>query len=195
MFRYLIEFVVLKTRIFVSPLFFAVLTLFLLLDKNGLANKVILFSLLHESAHFLAMLCCKTVPKVIKINIFGINISLDKNLSTAKKCAVLIAGFMANFIFAIIFFVLKDNTSVYINLFIGIFTAIPMASTDGGSVIQTLLDEYYPENSRRVFGIISGLFLFFIIIFLIYIAVLFKNYFLIIPIVYMLMMAKKASAI
>ena len=47
----------LKTGVTVSPLFFAVLTAFLLLDKNGVAIWAVLFSLMHESGHFLALLC------------------------------------------------------------------------------------------------------------------------------------------
>ena len=42
------EFTVLKTRVKISPLFFAVLTAFLLADRGGIAAAVISFSLLHE---------------------------------------------------------------------------------------------------------------------------------------------------
>ncbi len=185
------EFTVLKTKLRVSPLFFAVLTLFLLLDKNGVAGMVVLFSAIHETAHFAALLCVKTVPKEIKISIFGIHLFLDKNLSTAKKCAVLMAGFLSNFITAAVLFMLKINIPAFISLFIGIFTALPLASTDGGGVLFALLDEYYPENAMNLFGKISSFLSIFGSLFILSLAVISKNPYMIIEVIYIIISAVK----
>ena len=47
----MMEFTVLKTKVKISPLFFAVLTAFLISDRNGIAPVVIGFSLVHELSH------------------------------------------------------------------------------------------------------------------------------------------------
>ena len=52
----MMEFTVLKTKVKISPLFFAVLTAFLITDRNGIAPVVIGFSLVHELCHFAALL-------------------------------------------------------------------------------------------------------------------------------------------
>ena len=88
----------LKTKICISPLFFAVLTLILILDKTGVSGIAVLFSLLHELGHILALLCLKISPEAVFVTPFGIRVSLFGTLSTVKKSAVFIAGFFVNFI-------------------------------------------------------------------------------------------------
>lgn len=181
----------LKTKLKISPIFFAVLTLFLLIDKNGIASVVVLFSVLHETGHFLALLCVKTRPKLIEFSPFGIHVSLPENLSTAEKVPVLMAGFLVNFLLAAIFFVLRKPLFGYINLIIGIFTALPISATDGGSVLKAILKEYAQQKGERIFRIVSFLFLAVISVFVVYFAIFMKNYFFFIPLIYMVICAMK----
>ena len=180
------EFTVLKTRLHVSPLFFAVLTLFLVIDKNGIAGTVLLFSVLHEASHFMALLCTKTTPKEIIVSIFGIRISLYENLSTAKKCAVLMAGFVTNFIMSFVLFLYGEKISAMISLFIGLFTAIPLPSTDGGGILFSMLDEFYPENAMELFKRVSLVLSVFISILFLSVAVISKNQYLVVGVIYIL---------
>ncbi|MBQ7875155.1 MAG: hypothetical protein IJ306_08390 [Oscillospiraceae bacterium] len=181
----MIYFTVLKTKVALSPLFFAVLTAFLLVDKSGIAGEAVLFSLLHETGHFLALLCAKTHPQTVEASLFGIRMSLPGNLSTAKKCFVLTAGFAVNFIFMAAFFSLGKITEAYINLFIGIFTAMPLAATDGGAVLKTLLDEFFPQGSKKIFDMLSLGFSMLVSVFLICIFLFSENIFILIAIFYM----------
>ena len=190
----MIDFTVLKTKISVSPLFFAVLTVFLLIDKNGIASSVLLFSFLHEAGHFISLLITKTFPQSIKTDIFGIRIKLPENLDTAKKCFVLSAGFAVNFLLSALFFALKKPLFGYINIFIGIFTAFPLPSTDGGSILKTILEEFLPQKAGRIFGIISRIFTLVLSLFLVFLSVFTKNYFIMIAVVYMLFCTMKKAA-
>ena len=187
----MMEFTVLKTKLKISPLFFAVLTLFLLIDKNGIASVVVLFSALHETGHFLALLCVKTRPKLIEFSPFGIHVSLPENLSTAEKVPVLMAGFMVDFLFAAIFFALKKPLFGYINLIIGIFTSLPISATDGGAVLKTLLYEYVPQKEEKIFKIVSRSSLAMVSVAFIISAVATKNYFIFIALFYMVLCAMK----
>lgn len=179
------EFTVLKTKLYVSPLFFAVLTIFFIVDKNGMATDVCLCSILHELGHFLALICTKTCPKKIEITVFGIHISLFESVSTIKKIVVLIAGFSVNYILAAIFFFVEKPFLGYVNLAIGLFTAIPLSSTDGGAVLKIIFEELVPNKGETVLKIISMVTFLLMFVFLMVVAVFTKNYFIFLAIIYM----------
>lgn len=184
----------LKTNVNVSPLFFAVLTAFLLTDKTGTASAAVIFSVLHEAGHFLALLCEKSYPKEINVSLFGINMSVPERLSTAKKCAVLMSGFITNFILSAFFFFIGYDKFAYINLFIGLFTAMPVPSSDGGSILKLVFDEYMPEKAERIFKVVSLLFILLLSAFMIFVLFITKNVFLIFALMYMVLCAVKTAA-
>ena len=188
------EFTVLKTKVSVSPLFFAVLTMFLLLDKTGISGFVVLFSVLHETGHILALICEKIHPKSFKISFFGIHISLPESLSTAEKLPVLMAGFSVNFLLAALFFVLKNHLLGYMNIIIGIFTSVPISSTDGGMILKIILEDCIQQKAEKIFKSVSEIFVFVLSIFLFSVSVAAKNYFILIAVVYMIYCNKKAAA-
>lgn len=187
----MIEFTVLKTKFEISPLFFSVLTAFLLMDKSGVAKAAVLFSILHEVGHFLALLCVKTMPQKVVLSLFGIEIKLLGNLSTAGKCLVFAAGFSVNFILSAMFFAFEKPLFAYINLAIGIFTALPLSATDGGTILKTLFEEYFQKKGERIFKIVSLCFLVAVSVIFIFAAYLTKNWFLLIALVYMVLCAIK----
>ncbi len=187
------EFILKNTKISLSPLFFAVLTAFLLIDKNGIAFPVIIFSILHELGHFLMLLLIKTRPNSVKLSVFGIHMELLQNLSTEKKCAVLISGFTVNFILAAILFILGQRQYGYISLFIGIFTALPLSSTDGGGVLYSFLEEFSPEKSDKTMNIINSVFSVLVAVIFSAAAIYGKNYYLFIAVIYILIKILKIS--
>ena len=188
------DFTVLKTKVSVSPFFFAVLTLILIADKSSVSGFAVLFSLLHEFGHFLALICEKIIPKSFKITLFGMHISLPENLSTAEKIPVLMAGFTVNFLLAALFFVLKNPLFGYINLILGIFTAIPVPSSDGGEVLKAVLEEFSPKESEKIFGIVSEIFVSVISLLLFFISIITENYFILIAVIYMVICVTKKAA-
>ena len=95
------EFTVLKTRVKISPLFFAVLTAFLLADRGGIAAPVICFSLLHELCHFAALGALKKAPREVNISAAGISMRLC-GMSTAERVLVFAAGAAGNFAAALV---------------------------------------------------------------------------------------------
>ena len=146
----MLTFSVLKTGIEISPLFFAVLTLFLLTDRMGIAFPAILISIAHEAGHFLALICLKTAPKKVKISLTGIQMELYSNMSTEGKISVLSAGFAVNFCLAALLFAFGENLSATVSLLIGIFTMLPLASTDGGSIIKELIEARFTERAKTI---------------------------------------------
>ena len=183
----------LKTKISISPLFFAVLTLVLIFDKTGISNFALLFSFLHEMGHFAALLCGKINPENISITIFGIHIRLPGNLSTKKKCVVLVAGFLVNFFLAALFFASGKTVFGYINLLIGIFTSLPIESTDGGEVFKAVLEELLSNKAEKFFRIVSGILSFIFSVVLVFLSVEANNCFILLAVIYMIFCAIKTA--
>lgn len=185
------RFTVLKTKLMVSPLFFAVLTAFLIMDKSGIAGEAVFFSALHELGHFLALFCAKTYAKEIKISVFGIHMSLPEYLSTQKKCFVLMAGFAVNFVLAVLLFCFGKTIDGYINLFIGIFTAMPIGATDGGTILKILIENTALQKAQKTAGTIS--FLFSAVVSILFSAAAFytHNFYLLFAVLYIMIMAIK----
>ena len=101
------------------------------------------------------------------------------------------AGFLVNFLLTAIFFVLRKPLFGYINLIIGIFTALPISATDGGAVLKTLLYESDPQKEEKIFKIISCSSLAMVSVVFIISAVVTKNYFIFIALIYMALCAMK----
>lgn len=188
------DFIIFKTRISVSPLFFSVLTAILLLDKSGVSGFAILFSFLHEMGHILTLFCIGIKPESVFISVFGIRIKLPGNLSTKDKLLVLMSGFTVNFLLALLFFYLDKTVFSAINFFIGVFTAFPVVSTDGGSILKIILEKNLPQKSERIFKIISNLFTVLISLLFVFISVFTENYFILIAVIYMIFCVIKTAA-
>ena len=147
----MMEFTVLKTKVKISPLFFAVLTAFLITDRNGIAPAVIGFSLVHEFCHFAALAAIKTAPQEVNVSAAGISMSLNGGMSTVKKILVLAAGAAGNFVLAAFFSAADNRLFFTVNLIIGIFTILPLCSTDGGTLLTAL-----PEKICRNIFLFCG---------------------------------------
>ena len=167
------------------------LTVLLIINENRVSGAVVLFSVLHELGHILALLSLKIQPKSISVNVFGMNIELGGNLSTAEKCFVFAAGFSVNLILSALFFIGGNPLFGYINLIIGIFTALPLPSADGGSILKTVLDEYIPRKAETVFKSIAIVFATVISILIIAVFIFTGNYFVFIALFYMFLCIKK----
>ena len=146
----MMEFTVLKTKVKISPLFFAVLTAFLITDRNGIAPAVIGFSLVHEFCHFAALAAIKTAPQEVNVSAAGISMSLNGGMSTVKKILVFAAGAAGNFVLAAFFSAADNRLFFTVNLIIGIFTILPLCSTDGGSILTEFAEKFFPERAERI---------------------------------------------
>jgi len=143
------EFTVLKTRVKISPLFFAVLTAFLLADRDGIAAAAIGFSLLHELCHFAALAALRKPPREICISAAGISMRLY-GMSTVKQVLVFAAGAVGNFAAAAASSAAGERLFCAVNLAIGIFTMLPLCSTDGGSILAALAEKFFPERAEKL---------------------------------------------
>lgn len=184
----------LKTKAEISPMFFAVLTLFLLADRNGTAFPAVMFSFAHEAGHFLALSATKTAPKKVSISLAGISMELSQSMSTKEKIAVLCAGFTVNFCLAVLFFALGKTLFAIINFVIGTFTLLPLASTDGGSIVKEVLEARYPEKAKKAENMLFMCSCVFFSLLIVAAMAATKNFYLLIALFYLVICTIKAKS-
>ncbi len=142
-----------KIKLFNTTLSFsyaviAVMTCVLLFDKNGGIILCFLSSLIHEAGHITAMLMLKSPPEKIKLCMFGIEICDCKRSTRNKKHDLIItlAGVTVNFLVALLVFLINlfaKSKILFdffaINLTIGLFNLMPVATLDGGQALFIIL--------------------------------------------------------
>ena len=177
------DFTVFKTRVKISPLYFAVLTAFLLADREKIAFAAICFSLFHELCHFAVLVVFKKAPQEIDVSAAGISMCLNQ-MSTAQRIAVFSAGAVGNFVLAAVFAAAEKSLFCAINLVIGIFTLLPLCSTDGGSIAAALAESFFPEQAKMLCHIIFTAFGLMAAVLLFSAAIVYKNPYLLIAVFY-----------
>ena len=142
-----------QTQVRLDFSFFAVITLFLLLDDSGFGIAALCACGLHELAHLSLMLLFGITADKITFYGAGIRISSDST-DRAKpfaKALILSAGCAANFIAAAVFRFLGNDAAAAINLFTGIFNLLPLGELDGASLLKMLaIRVCRPENVDKV---------------------------------------------
>lgn len=145
------------TEIYVSFLFFAVITIMLATDKTGFMLPTLFAILIHETAHLFMMWVLDFAPKRIKLIPASIQISTSISKRYRNDILVSSAGPMANLV---LFFVLYFNYMCYgnmmvlyhalLNLVIGSFNLLPVVGLDGGNIIFAILCKYKDINKAAI---------------------------------------------
>lgn len=150
--------------------FFAVCAFFLAGEMRLNFAFAMLFSLLHETGHILALLFYGRKPKQIIFGFSGIRIETDSaNLSYKQECIVALCGPAVNLIF-IIFFILTDisETALFVNTGLFIVNMMPVKSLDGGRFAYGLLSVFLDEKRvmliMNILAIITAVILIFVMI-------------------------------
>lgn len=139
-------------------LFFAVMTVFLLMDTSGLSFWGFVAAIIHECGHIIMFLLLGNKPKKIAFEVSGISI-LKENTYTAywKDILIIMAGPCTNLLMA---FLLLHNNPYSINGFlhlgVGCFNLLPIKVLDGGELLMLLLSiKYDSVRAERIVLFIS----------------------------------------
>ena len=145
----MVEFRFFKTKIQIGFLFIATLSLLSLMDKSGSVFLSVLFSLLHELGHIIAMAICKEPIDSLTYHPFGISMKLKTSsaLSLSEELFVLLSGCVTNLIFIIS---PTPQIVTYINIGIFLFNILPVANLDGGRIVRLLLTHFFGERAGNV---------------------------------------------
>ena len=145
-----------KTSVQMDFSFFAVITVFLLLDQTGFGLSALVVCGVHEMAHLLMMTVFGISAEKILFYGAGIRITSTQTeyARPSIKAAVLLAGCAANFICAAVLFMGEHPSAAAINLFTGIFNLLPIGELDGAGLLKIFAIRFCkPENVDRIMKI------------------------------------------
>lgn len=158
-----------KTQIKIDFTFFAVIALLIFVDSSGTATLSLIASLIHETAHLVAMLICGSDLQRVVFYGGGICIMSDINkLYFNKRLVILSAGCFTNALISIIGFVFFYDDTVFVifsmvNAIICFFNLIPIGYFDGAEILDTILSRYLSFEKtvllKRVIGILFSIIL------------------------------------
>ena len=144
---------------FTAPALLALLSL--ILPQTALL-RTLTACLLHECAHLLAMALTGRKPEMLRLSAAGMLLKMQAPaLCPAGAFAVILcAGPAANLLAALLLYRCGSPESAAANLSLALFNLLPSRSTDGGSLLYTLLAQKYirsrPELPAKI---LRGLFL------------------------------------
>ena len=159
------KFRILGTEITVTFFFGAAVTLFLFLDRTGLALPTLGAVLLHETGHLFAMWMLDCPPTYIRLIPSSVQIGKKITCSYQTDLLVTLMGPGVNLLCFAVFYA---NGKLYsspkmivfalIHLLFGLFNLLPVKGLDGGTVLYVLLARKNPQKAERIL-FFSALFL------------------------------------
>lgn len=153
------------TKIYLSVLFAALVTIMLATDKTGFILPTFFAVFMHECGHLFMMWLLGCAPKEIRL--IPASVQITNSFSGGYKNDVLIAlaGPCVNFLlFATLYYNFlcfkNEFTGCFalINLVLGVFNILPVKGLDGGTVLLSLLSKFCDINKAtflvKVFSLV-----------------------------------------
>lgn len=130
-------------------LYFALLTVVLIIDKTGGIFCCFLASFFHEIGHLIAIILLKQKVNRVEFSLFDVKICSSYNVSLSKELIIVLSGITFNLILFIFFYRIIPMFALA-NLFIGLFNALPVSTLDGGQAINILLSRYFSQRVTEI---------------------------------------------
>lgn len=147
------------------------------------------FVIMHEIAHMLVAIILKMDVYEIELLPVGVNAKYSGKTSCLKKIIISLAGPIASLIFSLI---LQNETFKIMNLSIAIFNMIPIKPFDGGIIFNNILVILLNEKiANKVQNSLSKIIMNLLVVLSIFLILIFKNYYIVILIIYMICIVKK----
>lgn len=187
-----------NTRIIISFTFFALIIILITLNKTEFLYSTIIFAILHEIGHLLALKHFKISIEEFKVSLFGGNIKILNNnkIQYYQNAIISFCGPLVNLFFFVLFYLLniflknKFINEIYvINLVLAAFNLLPFYNFDGGKILASILMNFLQEKTVNYIITITS---FIILIPFTYLAVYIfmldsKNFYLLVSAVLMLL--------
>ena len=143
---------------FTAPALFALLSMYL---PRAALCRTAAACLLHECAHLLVLAVLGRKPALLRISAVGLRLETPGTavMPLYLFAAVLLAGPAANLLAGILFFCGGMPDAAAANFTLCGFNLLPFRSTDGGSLLNALLEQQLllraPELPRRIMRCLS----------------------------------------
>ena len=130
--------------------FFAVLALYLALDRNGAGIPVLLAAAVHEAGHILLIANAGETVPAIRFAAFGIRMEKRGMAGYLQEALIYTAGPLANLVTgAAAYLFLGPNLFSFASLGLLIFNLLPVGRLDGGQLLRLLLCRWAPAHAAR----------------------------------------------
>lgn len=157
------QFKLFGTKIYISFIFAAVITVMLFFDRTTLFLPSAIAILLHELGHLFAMWLCECAPREIKLIPASVQIIRGFSSKPYGESIIALFGPIVNLVIFVVFLVnylyFKDEWVIkfgLINLIIGIFNLLPVKGLDGGTVLYNIVSEKKGlRTAERLLNIIT----------------------------------------
>lgn len=143
-------------KIYISLLFFTMLSLILFIDKTGLILFGIAAVIIHELGHLAVMIFNNAAPREIILQPIGIIIKRTGVLSDEIQLKIAAAGCSANLIAIIaslaFYVVFKSDELIFFigaNMGVMCFNLLIIKGLDGYDILYLLLRRFYPEEKTE----------------------------------------------
>ena len=128
-------------------------------NSDNISLYCLLFCLLHEASHLLAMSLFGIKISQIKFYGGGIKIVSDPllSLSKLKSAIIYFAGCFCNLLLALFLAKIKPDLA-FVNIFLGLFNLLPISYFDGGKLLQNfcvLSETTLQKISKTTFCIVA----------------------------------------
>lgn len=135
--------------------FFAVIAVFLLLDRNVLLWYLVLPVLIHELGHFLAMALCGVRIRAIAFTPVSVNIRRRSNISVRREVAVTLGGVAANLLASALLYLfcfqsMRVMLLLAANVAVALFNLLPVGNLDGGQLCSLLCMHFFTPRLALV---------------------------------------------
>lgn len=166
------------TKIYISFLFTATLSLMLATDRTGLVVPTLFAVLIHEMGHLIAMWAADCAPLEIRLIPASVQIVEKYGAPTKKQAGIIICGPLANIAVATALFI-NFHLGGYdislkfalLNAILAVFNMLPVSGLDGGRLLELILcrhtDLYSALKTVRIVTLVLAVALFFGGVFLI----------------------------
>lgn len=152
----MLRFKVFGISVELSFLFFAALTIYLILDRSGFGYCGILAAVTHELGHVIAYFLVGERPKSVALSIEGMRItSSERFLTLGKDLFALFAGCLVNFCVFFWLYIGQGDNQIWtqialVQLSIGLFNIMPVGALDGGMILKRLFSAAFSLKTASI---------------------------------------------
>ncbi|MBO4467707.1 MAG: site-2 protease family protein [Clostridia bacterium] len=167
------------TQVYVSFLFFAVITVMLAFDRTGYCLPCLCAAAFHEIGHLFAMWISDCQPKAIRLVPASVSIISDFPRKKYGEFFIALSGPLFNIVLFCSLIINYRMTAseisfkyAVISLVIGLFNLLPVKGLDGGTILMLIIEKAAGSREKaeavtKIITVIIGLLLLFVGAFLI----------------------------
>lgn len=136
------------TEIYISFLFFAMITVMIAFDKTGLIVPTLFSVICHEAGHLFCMWAMGNTPKRIKL--IPASVQITDSITSRYKTdnIVSLCGPLVNILLFLVFYInysiwgnITTLIFAFLNLILGLFNLLPVKGLDGGRILHNIISQ------------------------------------------------------